>query len=173
MLINVTLPWLAMLQHRAPNASDVHAKIIRTHYVTNNGVIVHQASVRVWVRRGRVRISTGDAVTLPSDHPYQERMTLWIFIRGSICPTCPYVAPSDDSRRLASGGDDRRRRLVEAQDVITNLASSLYTELLEDMFSIHFYRRPSPQAPYPNPNPKPHILTRTLALEPLTLPPTP
>ena len=69
-------------------------------------------------------------------------MTLWIFIRGSICPTCPYVAPSDDSRRLASGGDDRRRRLVEAQDVITNLASSLYTQLLEDMFSIHFYRRP-------------------------------
>ena len=47
MLINVTLPWLAMLQHRAPNASDVHAKIIRSYRVTSNGVAVHQASVRV------------------------------------------------------------------------------------------------------------------------------
>ena len=100
-------------------------------------------------------------MTLPSDHPYQERMTLWIFIRGSICPTCPYVAPSDESRRLSPGGDDRRRRLVEAQDVITNLASSLFQDLLESMFSIHFYRRPEAQAPFPNPNPKPHILTRT------------
>jgi hypothetical protein len=46
MLINMTLPWLATLQHRAPNASDVHAKITRTEYVTTNGVIVHQVRVR-------------------------------------------------------------------------------------------------------------------------------
>ena len=75
MLLNVTLPWLATLQERAPNTSDVHAEITRTQYVTTTGNIVHQ-----------------------------ERMTLWVFIRGSVCPTCPYVPPSDD-----------RRRLVEAQ----------------------------------------------------------
>ena len=56
MLLNITLPWLATLQRRAPNASDVHAKIDRTEYVTTNGVIVHQASARAKARAG-VRVS--------------------------------------------------------------------------------------------------------------------
>ena len=80
MLLNVTLPWLATLQERAPNTSDVHAEITRTQYVTTTGNIVHQ-----------------------------ERMTLWVFIRGSVCPTCPYVPPPTGTF------SDDRRRLVEAQ----------------------------------------------------------
>ena len=75
MLLNITLPWLATLQRRAPNASDVHAKIDRTEYVTTNGVIVHQASARV--RAGvRVGLRLGSRSGLVGGIVHQERM-MW------------------------------------------------------------------------------------------------
>ena len=97
MLLNVTLPWLATLQERAPNTSDVHAEITRTQYVTTTGNIVHQ-----------------------------ERMTLWVFIRGSVCPTCPYVPPP------TGASSDDRRRLVEAQ-VTPPLALALALALAQTL----------------------------------------
>ena len=60
--------------------------------------------------------------------------------------------------------------------MVTNLASALYTELLENFFNIHFYtrttaidfvRNPAPSPPPPTPPPPPLTVASTVPESPL------